>query len=62
MPYDNLVQAVKAAKERSERLKATMYVIQIGEKQYVLWRDTTIEALPLVYEHYRIVAVIDYVR
>lgn len=60
MAIKGLDIAVKHAIERARRTKLTICIVQIGENDYVLWRDINKEALALEYRWYKIVKVIGY--
>jgi len=50
------LNAYRAAVDRANRMKQSICIVQIGQDEYVLWREITISALP--YQHYRIIATI----
>jgi len=50
--------AVKFAIERARRSKEAISIVQIGDNEYVLWRESNLEALPLVYKYFKVVKTI----
>lgn len=58
MTIKGLDTAIANAIERAKRTKETICIIQIADNEYVLWRERSIDGLPLVYKEYRIVKTI----
>jgi hypothetical protein len=58
MSINGLDMAITFAIERAKRSKQAICIVQIDKDAYVLWREVNIEALKLVYKHYKIVKVI----
>lgn len=58
MTIKGLQAAIDAAVERVLRTNMSICVVQIGKDEYVLWRESTIDSLILVYKHYKVIKTV----
>lgn len=58
MSIKGLENAVDAAIERANRTKLAICIVQIDSDEFILWREITQHAIPLLYQHYKIVKII----
>lgn len=58
MTIKGIEAAINAAKERVIRSKESICIVQIGNDEYVLWRESTIDALVLVYKQYKVITTV----
>lgn len=47
--------ALRIAIERARRTHDTICIVQIGDNEYVLWREINLSALQFQYQYYRVI-------
>jgi hypothetical protein len=54
-----MIKGLQTAKdmaiERAGRTKDTICIVQIGDDEYVLWRESNLISLPFVYTYYKVI-------
>lgn len=58
MTIKGLDAAITSAIERARRTKQAICIVDIGNNEYVLWREVTLDSLPLLYKDYAVVKTI----
>ena len=58
MTIQGITNAIELAKERVRRSNESICIVKIGNNEYVLWRENTIDSLIFVYKHYKVLLVI----
>lgn len=62
MTITGLHNAIIVAKDRAQRSKESICIVQVDKDEYILWRYKTRANIPHLYKHFRIVKVIEYKR